>query len=293
MGTPNFTSISKTAIFKLPNGLPSMPDAEWTVFLGEKHRDEVRIRVYCYRTAELATGKGSDFVIQEMTDQVVEAVGEAAIREFASRLSSDEACPVRLLVARVPPPAMDAIRLQLCFQFEGWIRACPILTLAEFCQAHRCPAPSPGDKFFHGSPNTFYTLASGGFLTLEEPFARAYGPVLLEFPIDDSIRVVDIQQLVLSEKIGRELGGHSAAEMVANMKLHRVLAHIQQILKEQDPNATYFLGLCMRGPPEFVCLQGMQATAVVSASGRHDVNEADIAHEREQRMAAVLANRYS
>lgn len=286
------TLSSKTAIFKLPNGLPSMPGPVWAMLSGEKCGNEVRIHVFCYRTEELATDEGSDIVIEEMTDHVVAAVGEDAILKFASRLSADETCPVRVLVARVPPPAMDAMRLQLCFQIEEWIRACPILTLAEFCQAHRYPPPSETDPLWHGSPNTFYTLASGGFLTPQRDFASAFGPVLLEFPVSDTMRVVDIQKLILAEKFERQLGGNSAAQIVDNMKRHRVLAHVQQVLKEMDPNATFFFGLCKRGPPELVCLQAMQATAVVSASGRHEVTEADLAREREQRMAAALANRY-
>jgi hypothetical protein len=273
-----------------------MPGPAWVVLVAESTsawRDELEIHAFCYRSEDLASGAGNDIVVEGLTGEVMTAVGEAAVLKLAGRVSSDETRPVRFLAAHTPPPAMDAMRLQLCFKIEEWISACPVLTLAEFCQAHHCPAPSPKDPLCHGSPNTFYTLAPGGFLTPERDFAKSFGPQLLEFVVNDTFRVIDIQQLILEDKFFREFGGTSAADMVANMKRHRVLSHILQFLKEKDPTATWFLGLFMRGPPELVCLQGMQATAVVSASGRREVTEADIAREREQRMAVALASRYA
>jgi len=295
LGTPNFTSISKTAIIKLHNGLPSKPDAEWVLLLGdcESWREELLIYGFCYRTSELGTPAGSDIVIGEMTDQVV-AVGEATILELASRMNTSVR-PIRLLVACTPPPAMVAMRLQLCARVEELLSGCPALTLAEFCKIHHCPSPSEKETLFHGTPRGgFVTLPPGGFLTSERDFAGQYtekdGQVL-EFESLPNLRVLDIQSC-LDELFGL-FGGASAADLMRNMKDHRVLSHVRCWLEKKDPNATWVLGLLMQGHTEFVLTKVMQATAVVSASGRRDVTAAEIARDSEQRMAAARAGRYS
>ena len=289
------------------NGLPSWPGEELYILLHVELSDRLRSKprdrcvvALVYKASQVGRpdAYANDYFVPGLTAEVVDEVGPERILALVQRNYRDAEDAVRLLVARTPPPAPCAFRLQLQLRLSELALTCPVVSVAEFCARHHCASAG---MLYHGSCTPgFVQLHLGAFTTTNDRFAARYmgkrevpEAFMLEFRAKDNFRVVDVQGAL--DRLFAMFGGTNAAEMIGNAKRARALDRLADDLREKFPGTMLFLGLFMQSEPELVCLDTITAEAVcvytdgVHLRERRIVTDDEVERLRVERAAAFRA----